>query len=155
MISIDIPGNGRVDIGHVLLDFNGTIAVDGQLAGGVADRIARIAAHAHGVVLTADTYGKVREACEPLGVEVQAFPRAGAAAFKEDFARSLGAGVACLGNGRNDMGMFDQAALSIAVVDAEGACASLLAHADVVARSAAEGLDLLLHPDRLRATLRT
>ena len=51
--------------------------------------------------------------------------------------------------------MFDIAELAIAVMDGEGVCAALISHADVLVRSAEEGLALLLRPDRLRATLRT
>ena len=36
-----------------------------------------------------------------------------------------------------------------------GMCAALLSHASVVVRSIEDGLDLLLKPDRLRATLRS
>ena len=60
-----------------------------------------------------------------------------------------------LGNGWNDMEMFKSSDLSIAVIDREGMCAALLAHADVLVTSPVDGLDLLLKPDRLRATLRT
>ena len=63
--------------------------------------------------------------------------------------------AACIGNGFNDIKMFDIAELAIAVMDGEGVCAALISHADVLVRSAEEGLDLLLKPDRLRATLRT
>ena len=63
--------------------------------------------------------------------------------------------VACVGNGFNDIKMFDIADLSIAIMDGEGVCAGLIAHSDVLVRSAEEGLDLLLKTDRLRATLRT
>ena len=155
MIRIDIPGIAELEIEHVLLDYNGTIAFDGQLVPGAGELICELAKQAHVVVLTADTYGTVRDQCAPLGVEVLTFPRAGAAAFKQEYAQSQSGQVACLGNGRNDAGMFDAAALSIAIIDGEGACASLLSHADIVTRSATEGLALLLNPDRIRATLRS
>ena len=106
-------------------------------------------------VLTADTYGTVTRQCEPLGVEVRTFPREGAAGCKEEIVRGLEGGVACLGNGFNDIQMFDAARLSIAVLEREGMCAALLGHATVVVRSIEDGLDLLLKPDRLRATLRS
>ena len=51
--------------------------------------------------------------------------------------------------------MFDISDLSIAIMDGEGVCAGMIAHSDVLVRSAEEGLDLLLKTDRLRATLRT
>ena len=155
MISIDIPGSGILNIEHVLLDYNGTIAADGILAPETSALIQQLCEQAQVTVLTADTYGTVEAQCAPLGVEVLTFPREGAARFKEDYAKSLEGEVACLGNGRNDIGMFEQAALSIAVIDVEGACGKLLAHADIVARSCDEGLALLLHPDRIRATLRS
>ena len=63
-------------------------------------------------------------------------------------------GTACFGNGFNDIEMFDAADLSIAVTDSEGACAALLPHADIVVKSALDGLDLLLKTDRIKATLR-
>ncbi len=155
MIRIDIPGFDPLDIEHVLLDFNGTIAFDGVLLEGARNAIRRLADQVHVVVLTADTYGSVEEQCASLDVEVVTFPQAGAAQLKEECARSLAGGVAAIGNGRNDMGMFDAAALSIAVIDGEGACSALLPHADIVVRDAAEALELLLNPNRIRATLRS
>jgi P-type E1-E2 ATPase len=156
MIEFEIPGRGEVRIERVALDFNGTIACDGRLIEGVVERLAQISRLADVFVLTADTYGTVREQCEPLGVEIRTFPREGAAVFKSQIVRDLGGrGTACVGNGFNDIQMFDEAGLSIAVVEAEGACAALLSHADIVTRSAVDALDLLLKTDRIRATLRS
>ena len=155
MIRIDIPGRSTLEIEHVLLDYNGTIAVDGELAPGAADAIRQLAEQAHVAVLTADTYGTAHAQCDPLGVEVVTFPRADAAQFKQQYASGLSGQIACLGNGFNDIGMFSECNLAIAVLDTEGTCAGLFAHADVLARSVAEGLELLLRTDRLRATLRT
>ena len=155
MICIEIPGRDVLQIRHILLDYNGTIAVDGALAPGAAESIRQLAQRAHVAVLTADTYGSAHAQCDPLGVEVVTFPRADAAQFKRQYASGLQGQVVSLGNGFNDVGMFDEADLSIAILDAEGAYAGLIAHADVLVRSIGEGLELLLKPDRLRATLRT
>lgn len=155
MIRFDIPGFDPIDITHVLLDYNGTIAVDGIMPPKVADLISLVSENAEVVVLTADTHGTVRQQCADLDVRVETFPRAGAAEFKTKFAHALEGGVACLGNGRNDIGMFDESDLSIAVIDVEGACGKLLPHADIVVRSMEEGLQLLLNRDRVRATLRS
>ena len=86
---------------------------------------------------------------------VHTFPREGAAKCKEEIVKSLPGASACFGNGFNDIEMFDAAALSVAILEGEGLCASLLPHADVLVRSAAEGLDLLLKEGRLKATLRS
>ena len=155
MIVIEIPGRKPLRINHVVLDYNGTAAVDGMLLKGVKERIARLKELAHVYVLTADTYGTVTRQCGPLGITVRTFPREGAAGCKEEIVKGLEGGVACLGNGFNDIQMFDAARLSIAVLEREGMCAALLGHAAVVVRSIEDGLDLLLKPDRLRATLRS
>ena len=155
MIQIEIPGRETLQIRHVVLDYNGTIAVDGVLLESVKERVAKLKEQVPVYVLTADTYGTVRAQCESLGVEVMTFPRSGAAACKEEIVRGLGGGVACFGNGYNDIQMFDLADLAVAVLEGEGMCAALLSHADVLVHSIADGLDLLLKTDRLRADLRT
>lgn len=155
MIKVEIPGREPVVAAHVVLDYNGTIAVDGGLIPGVAERIARLKEMASVCVLTADTYGTVREQCGPLGVEVKTFPREGASKCKEEIVKGLLGGAVCFGNGFNDIQMFDAASLAVAVLEEEGMCAALLAHADVVVHSVADGLDLLLKPNRLKATLRS
>ncbi|MFR5011876.1 MAG: hypothetical protein ACLTDI_13460 [Acutalibacteraceae bacterium] len=82
MIVIEIPGREPLKINHVVLDYNGTAAVDGMLLKGVKERIARLKELAHVYVLTADTYGTVTRQCEPLGITVRTFPREGAAGCK-------------------------------------------------------------------------
>ncbi len=155
MLTIEIPGRETLEISHVVLDYNGTVAVDGALLPGLAERIAALKESVTVTVLTADTYGTVRAQCEPLGIAVETFPRAGAAQCKEEIVRGLSGGAACVGNGFNDIQMFDAAALSIAVLEKEGLCAALLAHADVLVSSPLDALDLLLRPKRLCATLRS
>lgn len=155
MLTIEIPGRETLEVSHVVLDYNGTVAVDGALLPGLAERIAALKKSATVTVLTADTYGTVRAQCEPLGIAVETFPRAGAAQCKEEIVRGLSGGAVCVGNGFNDIQMFDAAALSIAVLEKEGLCAALLAHADVLVSSPLDALDLLLRPKRLCATLRS
>lgn len=60
MLTIDIPGRGVIEVRHVVCDYNGTIATDGHLADGVAQRVQRLAEFAQVSVLTADTFGTVR-----------------------------------------------------------------------------------------------
>lgn len=155
MIQVEIPGREILTIEHVALDYNGTIAFDGALLPGVAEQMQSLSKLVHVYVLTADTYGTVKSQCAGLGAEIKTFPRAQAALCKEEIVRELGKHVACVGNGFNDIQMFDLAELAIAVMDGEGICAKLLPHADVLTRSGGEALDLLLHTDRLKATLRT
>lgn len=155
MIKIEIPGRDTLNIEQLVLDYNGTIAEDGNLINGVEERLARIRDSVEIYILTADTYGTVRSQCEHMGIHVETFPRAGAAECKLEIVKSLGENTMCIGNGFNDVLMFDQADLSVAVIGKEGLYAGLLNHADVVTTSILDALDLLLHANRLRATLRS
>lgn len=155
MLQIEIPGREPLTVSHVVLDYNGTVALDGALLPGVAERIAQLAQCVAVHILTADTHGTAARQCAGLNVSLQTFPQAGAASCKAAIVRALSGGVVCFGNGFNDIPMFDAAALSVAVLGQEGLCAALLPHAAVVVTDIMDGLDLLLKPDRLRATLRS
>ena len=155
MITIDIPGRDIITIEHLVLDYNGTVAEDGQLIDGVEERMRALKELVDIHVLTADTYGTVRAQCDPIGVHVETFPRAGAAECKLEIVQRLGSHVMCVGNGFNDVLMFDAADLSVAVLEKEGTYAGLIAHADIVTRSIVDAFDLLIRTDRMRATLRT
>ncbi|ACV23534.1 Soluble P-type ATPase [Slackia heliotrinireducens] len=151
---IDIPGWATVDIEYVICDYNGTIAVDGMLIPELAPRLERLAQLVEVHVLTADTFGTVREQCAPFDVQVDVFPSDHAALSKQQVAASLPGGVCCLGNGFNDRLMFQEADLAIAIMEHEGASVVSLNCADVVVSRAADAFDLLLNPKRLIATLR-
>ena len=155
MLRFEIPGRDDLVLTTLLLDYNGTIARDGELIPELIDRIKELQKDLQVLVLTADTYGNVRSQCEPHGIEVRTFPRAGAGECKEEIARSFSSGVVSLGNGFNDQAMFDASDLAIAVLDDEGIYAGLLKHADILVKNPMDGLDLLLKKDRLRATLRS
>lgn len=156
MITIEIPGREELlNIRYVCLDYNGTIARDGQFFKSLEEPIAKLAEKDVQVfILTADTYGNVRRQCGHLKAEIKTFPRAGAALCKEEIVKELGSGVFAVGNGFNDIQMFDAADMAVAVMEKEGVCGKLIAHADIVVTSPEDALDLLLKPDRIRATLR-
>ena len=155
MLNISIPGKGDMTINHLLLDFNGTIAEDGMLIDGVAERLEVLSRSLAIHVVTADTHGTAAAACKGLPVEVLTYPTVDVGDIKRQVAERLGEGVACIGNGFNDWQMAEACALSVCVIGREGCCGALLGQSDVGVTSIADGLDLLLKPDRLRATLRT
>jgi soluble P-type ATPase len=51
--------------------------------------------------------------------------------------------------------MLAASALSIALIQAEGASAEAILHADVIATCIQDAIDLLAHPNRLKATLQS
>lgn len=156
MWRIEVPGNGVVELRYLLLDFNGTIAVDGKLIEGVGPRLAALARDLEVHLLTADTFGTARQATAGLPVRLTAVRGVGGGEDKARVVRELGAvHVAAVGNGFNDVAMLREAALGILVIGVEGASAAALGAARVVTMRIEDALDLLLHPQRLVATLRT
>jgi soluble P-type ATPase len=106
-------------------------------------------------LLTADTHGGQAAIDVQLGLTAERLARGDERGQKARFAERLGASsVAAIGNGANDAGMLEAAALSIAVVGREGASGEAIAAANVVVVDIADALDLLLIPRRLIATLR-
>lgn len=150
-VRLEVPG-GPVAFRHLVLDFTGTLSLDGGLLPGVEERLRHLASELKITVLTADTFGTVRGAMRELPVEIQII---GDGKEKADVVSSLGPGeVIAVGNGRNDIPMMKAAGLSVAVLGPEGSAGGLLTCADVVARDIRDALDLILHPLRLKATLR-
>jgi len=170
VLHIDIPGRVPITLSTLVLDYNGTLARDGRLLDGVAERLTRLADMLHVVVLTADTHGSVASAVQGLPVTVQIIASSGMeGAHRDDDADETGgedtaklraieafgaASCAAFGNGRNDALMLRKAALSVALLGDEGLSTDALLAAQVVVKDIRDGLDLLLHPDRIRATLR-
>lgn len=155
MLKYHIPGLGEINIENVVFDYNGTIAEDGELIQGVEELLTELKKYSNVYILTADTYGTVREKCSNLGVMVKTFPTGKASDYKREVVVNLGADkTICIGNGFNDIEMFKAARLSIAVVSREGCSGKLLAHADVIVHSIKDAIDILLKADRLKATLR-
>jgi soluble P-type ATPase len=136
----------------LVLDYNGTVSLDGSLLPGVAERLCELARSVRITVLTADTFEKAESQLKGLPVEVRVI-RTGSE--KAEFMRDLGPERAiAIGNGRNDMPMMAVAGLSVAVIGPEGASGELLRVADIVVTDIHHALDLIIHPLRLKATLR-
>jgi P-type E1-E2 ATPase len=151
---IDIPGWRRLALEHLVLDLNGTVALDGALLPGVAQAVDRLTEDLNCHLVTADTFGTAHKLFGP-GVTVQVIRAGDEGAQKLALVEKLGLEkVAALGNGANDVEMLGASALGIAVLGYEGAAAAALAAADLVVPGPLAALELLLKPDRLRATLR-
>jgi P-type E1-E2 ATPase len=156
MLSIEIPGHGTLELTHLVLDLNGTLAQDGEVLAGVAEAVERLSAELEVIIVTADTHGVADELVRPLGLrEAHIVPRGAEAEGKLDLVDELGSGrVVAIGNGANDALMLRDAALGVAVIGGEGAAAAAIEAADVVVTSIDDALGLLLEPRRLIATLR-
>ena len=155
MLNIQIPGRELLSLSHLVLDYNGTIAEDGNIIEGIRPRLAELSKDLSIYVITADTHGTAAKKCEDLPLQVLTFPTTQVGDIKAREAKKLGGGVITIGNGFNDIQMSDVADLSICVIGREGCCGALVAHTDIVVTSIDDALDLLLKTGRIRATLRT
>lgn len=156
MLEIAIPGAETLRLDHLVADFNGTLACDGALLPGVGEALCRLAGKLATHVVTADTFGKARQALASIPCELVILPPGDQDSAKRRYVENLGAiRCTCIGNGRNDRLMLAAAGLGIAVVQGEGAALETLLAAKVAAPDIHAALGLLLHPGRLVATLRT
>ena len=155
MLEIIIPGYQTLSLQHLVMDYNGTLAVGGALLDGVRPRLLDLAKHLELHVVTADTFGMARNQLEGLPSELAILPVADQANAKLAYIQRLGIDqVAAIGNGRNDSLMLQAAALGIAVIQGEGAARETCLAADVLVPDILAALDLLLFTKRLIATLR-
>lgn len=155
MINLDIQGFRPLKLSHLVLDFNGTLALDGALLAGVAPLLSALAQQMTIHVVTGNTHGTAQDALHGLDCNVVLLPPQGQAMAKREFVQQLGAdATVVIGNGRNDVLMMQVASLAIAVIEGEGGAYEALSAADVVTTDIQAALGLLLHPKRLIATLR-
>jgi soluble P-type ATPase len=156
MLEITIPGYQTLQLHHLVMDYNGTLALDGVLLDGVRDRLIALSEKLQLHVVTADTFGIVRSQLNGLPCLLSILPVEDQAVAKLTYIQRLGEDqVIAIGNGRNDHQMVQAAALGIAIIQGEGAARETCLAADVLAPDILVALDLLLFPKRLVATLRT
>lgn len=156
MITIDIPGYKKLELAHLVLDYNGTLAVDGKRIPGVGTCLNALSKSLKIHVLTADTFGKAKTGLEGISCDLSILPLDNQDTGKLEYVKRLNPSSAvCIGNGRNDRLMLKAAALGIAVILEEGVAVETLKDADVVCTGIVSALELLSNPLRLVATLRS
>ena len=155
MLVVDIPGRERVEIDHLVLDYNGTIALDGDLIPDVPEMMEELSTHLTVHILTADTHGTVREKLKGLPCLLHVISPGHQNRAKLGYIQNIGCGrVAAIGNGENDALMLKEAVVGIGILQAEGVSTAALQATAVVCTSIRDALNLFIKPARLKATLR-
>jgi len=150
-----IPGTGTIEIKNVVLDYNGTIAIDGKLIEGVAALINELSGDLNFHVLTADTFGSVEKELASVDCKVVIIPKDNQDLSKLEYVLKLGKETTLsVGNGKNDKLMLKESILGIAVVQNEGVCVESLLVADIACHSIMDVFAFFKSPNRLIATLR-
>jgi P-type E1-E2 ATPase len=155
MINLAIPSRGELSIQHIVTDVNGTLALDGILFEGLAERIAALRGRVQIHLLTADTHGRQAIIDEQLNLTAVRIRGGNEAEQKAEYVRRLGAEtVAAIGQGANDAAMLREAALGICVMSREGVAIETLQSADLLMPDIFAVLELFDHPNRIIASLR-
>ncbi len=165
MIEVELRKGEVLTLEHAVFDVNGTLTRDGHLVDGVIERMHALSRLVEVHLLTANTYG-TQDAIN-VALAITKLPNMRATILntangappedeqKAEYIAKLGVEhVAAIGNGKNDRLMLKKAALGIAVIGPEGTAADALEAALVIAPDPLTAIDLLLHPIRLKATLR-
>ncbi len=155
MIEMNIPGWGIYKIEHLVLDVNGTIAIDGNLIGGVRERLQKIQDRLKVWLVTANTHKKQEAINSILGLQAYVIQPLDEGNQKRKFVEELhSASVIAVGQGANDCEMLKEAAIGICVLSTEGTFIKTLNSADLVVPDILSALDLIESPLRLVASLR-
>jgi P-type E1-E2 ATPase len=155
MIELNIPGFGQFQIEHLVCDLNGTLALDGKLLEGIPRILKTLSDRLMVHVLTADTRGNYQTIELQLGLPVSLIQRGKEDLQKAEYVHQLGADkVIAIGQGSNDAGMLQLAAIGICILSNEGTAIQALSAADILAKDIYQALELIEKPLRLVATLR-
>jgi len=155
VIEITIPGRGNYTIKNLVLDLNGTIALDGKMIQGVKERVAILSQNLDVFLVTADTNKTAERLLRDLPITLYKIKEAEENDQKLRVVLKKGKNnTVSIGNGCNDISMLKESAIGICIVGREGASAEAMMASDLVVPTINDALDLLLEPHRLRATLR-
>jgi len=155
MIEVNVPGRTLLQARMLVLDYNGTLAIDGTILPGVSERLLSLAPEIEIIILTADTFGKASTNLKGIPCRLVILEGGDQQEQKAALVRELGTrNVIAIGNGVNDAKMLKDAGLGIAVIQKEGASFQAISEADIVTASIFDALDLLTNPKRIVATLR-
>ena len=155
MIEINIPGRKLYQISSLVLDVNGTIALDGTIIDHVPERLIKLSKSVEITLVTADTQGTAVKLADYLNLKLINIQTGNEDKQKLAIIRETGSeATIAIGNGANDSLMLEEAAIGICVAGKEGAAGEAIRHCDVWVNDINTALDLLLKPKRLIATLR-
>ncbi len=155
VLDLDVPGFEKLHIVHLVLDYNGTPAVDGIPRPGALALLSELSDLLRVHVVTADTHGSVRVHLRDEDISLHVLGEGDHSQQKRDFVVGLGAAnTIAIGNGYNDHLMLKEAVIGIAILQEEGLSTRTLINADLVCSSIEDALACLRSPMRLVASLR-
>jgi len=154
MIFIQRPGQEPLEIEFILIDFEGTLALDRRVHPKAKDKINLLSKRTKIYILTKGEKEVVEETLRRVKAEIFYSREGETSQRKLDLLRQLGTTRSVvIGNGVDDAPMIEEAALGICVMGKEGTSIEAVKNADVVLSNVLDALDFLLKPLRQKATL--
>ncbi len=154
MISIQRPGQPPMDIEFLLIDYEGSLAMDGRIHPKAKDKINLLSKRLKIYIFAKGEREKVEERLRRVKGEIIFLNEGKTSGEKLEVLKKVGLErTVVIGNGVDDPALFEEARLSICVIGKEGAAGEAIKKADLVVTDILNGLDFLLKPLRQRATL--
>ena len=155
MISITIPGFGDFNLDAAIIDYNGTLAVDGKLIKGIAEPLNALSELLEIHIVTGDGFGTAKAELAEINCKLTIIPPENQGLSKQKYLHQLNPKTTvAIGNGKNDAFILKESALGIAIIGEEGIAVEALLSANIILPSIALALELFHNPRRLKATLR-
>ena len=155
MIELNVPGSDVLTLEHLVMDVNGTIAIDGILIDGLVKQISKLGDRLKIHLLTANTHGKQEIIDRQLNLTAVQIAPGNESTQKADYVRELGPDkVVAIGQGANDIAMLKSAVLGICVLSQEGSAVEALLAANIIVPDIFVAFELLDNPLRIIASLR-
>jgi len=156
MLSIDIPGYKKLTLHQVVINYNGTLAVDGKVKPEVSFLLNALSQHLFVHIVTSDEFNTAESELSGINGTLTILSEENLTIEKQKYLQQFNADeTVMIGNGRDDRYALKDAALGIAVLAEEGMAIDVILAADLVSPSMLHALDLLLNPQRLVNTLRS
>ena len=154
MISIERPGLNPLEIEYILLDFDGTLAIDRRVHPKAKDKINLLSKRTNLYILTTQKKELIEERLRKVKAEIIHLAEGDSSRGKLELLRQLGpTRCVAIGNGADDAAMIEEAGIGICVIGREGSSGEAMKNADLVFADILDALDFLLKPLRQKATL--
>lgn len=156
MIELKLPNRDKINIEHLVLDFNGTIANGGILIAGIEEKLINLSKILNIHIITADTYGTINKQFNNKNIKIETIDKEiSGRVYKNNFVENLGKNnVIAIGNGNNDSKMLNSAVIGIAIIGEEGLATDCIINSDIVFSNIFDALNIIENVKGLIATLR-
>ena len=154
MITLQSSSQAKLEIEHLIIDYEGTLAMDGRVHPKAKDKINLLAKRLNIYILVKGEQEKAEEVLKRVKAKIIFLKEPEPSAQKLEFLLNLGAPkTGVIGNGEDDVPMSKEAGFSMAIIGKEGGSGELIQSADLTFLTIVDALDFLLKPLRQKATL--